>query len=164
MPDPAFHALRILWWTWRAGGRLASPWTARTVARDSARARLAHGLLWLAGAILLLARHESFGILLTPLFPPAAAIAWTGVALAGVGFAYTWWARLHLGRFWSGAVTLKADHVLVRDGPYAWTRHPIYTGLLLAFVGTALQRDTLGALLGLALLVAGVLVKARQEE
>lgn len=53
---------------------------------------------------------------------------------------------------------------MIRGGPYALTRHPIYTGLLLALAGTALARDSLAAVLGLALLVAGFVVKLRQEE
>ena len=48
---------------------------------------------------------------------------------AGLGFAV--WARAHLGRNWSGIVTVKEGHALVRTGPYRAVRHPIYTGLLL---------------------------------
>jgi protein-S-isoprenylcysteine O-methyltransferase Ste14 len=81
-----------------------------------------------------------------------------------VGLGFAAWARVLIGRFWSGAVTLKADHALIRGGPYAWTRHPIYSGLLLALTGTALARDSLGGFLGLALLFAGLVVKLRQEE
>src|SRR5262249_17077424 len=80
----------------------------------------------------------------------------------GLGFAV--WARVHLGRFWSGTVTLKADHALIRTGPYALTRHPIYTGLLSAFTGTALGRDSVAGLLGLGLRVAALVVKLHQEE
>ena len=80
----------------------------------------------------------------------------------GLGFAV--WARVEIGRFWSGTVALKAEHALIRGGPYAITRHPIYSGLLLALVGTALTRDTEAAFFGLPLLFAGLFVKAKQEE
>lgn len=84
------------------------------------------------------------------------------IVACGLGFAA--WARIHLGRFWSSTVTLKAEHALIRSGPYALVRHPIYTGLLLALAGTVLVRGTLAALLGFALLVLGVALKIRQEE
>ena len=51
------------------------------------------------------------------------------------GFLFAWWARLHLGRLWSGTVTRKADHRIVDTGPYAIVRHPIYTGLLASRAG-----------------------------
>jgi protein-S-isoprenylcysteine O-methyltransferase Ste14 len=84
--------------------------------------------------------------------------------LAALGFALTWWARIHLGRFWSAAVTLKAEHTLIRSGPYALTRHPIYTGLLLALLATAVARDSLGSLIGAGLILLGLVLKLRQEE
>jgi protein-S-isoprenylcysteine O-methyltransferase Ste14 len=71
---------------------------------------------------------------------------------------------MHLGRLWSGSVTLKEEHVIVRTGPYGLTRHPIYTGLLLALIGTVLVRGTLGAVLGFFLIAIGIWVKVRQEE
>jgi len=68
------------------------------------------------------------------------------------------------GLLWGGAVTLKAEHALVRSGPYALTRHPIYTGLLLAMTGTALARNSVAAIVGLGLFAVGVVLKVRQEE
>jgi protein-S-isoprenylcysteine O-methyltransferase Ste14 len=50
------------------------------------------------------------------------------------------WARVHIGRNWSGVVTIKEGHELVDTGPYALVRHPIYTGLLVAFIGSAFAR------------------------
>lgn len=46
------------------------------------------------------------------------------------------WARVHLGRNWSGIVTVKEDHELIRTGPYGYVRHPIYTGLITGLIGT----------------------------
>jgi protein-S-isoprenylcysteine O-methyltransferase Ste14 len=84
--------------------------------------------------------------------------------LCVAGLAFAAWARIHIGRFWSSAVVLKAGHALIRGGPYALTRHPIYTGLLLAVTGTVLARDSIAGLLGWALVLAGFVVKLRQEE
>ena len=74
------------------------------------------------------------------------------------------WARFVLGRNWSGTVTVKQDHELVRSGPYALVRHPIYSGLLLAFLGTAVARGDLAALLGVALAAATLHFKTATEE
>ena len=72
--------------------------------------------------------------------------------------------RAWLGRNWSAEVTVKHDHELVRSGPYALVRHPIYTGLLLALIGTALGVGNGRALIGLVLIVAALLRKVAIEE
>jgi protein-S-isoprenylcysteine O-methyltransferase Ste14 len=73
-------------------------------------------------------------------------------------------ARHTLAGNWSGAVAFKEDHELITTGPYQYVRHPIYTGMLLMILGTALSFATLGACLGFFIIVAGVLLKLRQEE
>jgi protein-S-isoprenylcysteine O-methyltransferase Ste14 len=54
---------------------------------------------------------------------------------AGIGFAI--WARVHIGRNWGTPMSQKDDPELITSGPYRWVRHPIYTGILVAGVGTA---------------------------
>jgi protein-S-isoprenylcysteine O-methyltransferase Ste14 len=58
-----------------------------------------------------------------------------GICIAGLAFAV--WARLKLGRNWGTPMSLKQGHELVTTGPYRFVRHPIYTGILVALVGTA---------------------------
>ncbi len=82
--------------------------------------------------------------------------------MAGVLIAI--WARFSLGRNWSGVVTLKEGHELVTSGPYAAIRHPIYTALILLFLGTTLLVGTPSASLGLACVIWSCWVKLRQEE
>jgi len=159
-----FTCLSITWGVWLLIWLLAAIWTAKTVASQSAASRLAHSALIWGGAALLFLKPSRWGLLGRSLFPLALWVAWAGVALTIIGLGFTVWARVHLGRFWSGAVTLKAEHALIRSGPYALTRHPIYTGLLLALIGTGLARVSVAGLLGLCLLVAGMLTKVRQEE
>ena len=91
----------------------------------------------------------------------AAAIAGLGIP-AGIAFAV--WARQYLGRNWSGTVTVKQDHELIRTGPYRLVRHPIYTGLLLAILGTAVAFGEWRGLLAFALLTGSLLLKLRVEE
>jgi protein-S-isoprenylcysteine O-methyltransferase Ste14 len=84
------------------------------------------------------------------------------VALVGILFA--WWARIHLGRLWSGRITLKQDHHVVDTGPYKLVRHPIYTGLILSILATAAAQATVTGLLGASAIVIGLWIKARAEE
>jgi protein-S-isoprenylcysteine O-methyltransferase Ste14 len=90
------------------------------------------------------------------------AYALAGVMLAGL--LLTWWARLHLGPLWSSAISRKHDHRIVDTGPYAFVRHPIYTGLITALLATAAAEATVTAILGAALIAFGLWLKARSEE
>lgn len=84
--------------------------------------------------------------------------------LSAVGLAIMLWARVTLGGNWSGNVVLKENHELIERGPYRFVRHPIYSGLLLMYFGTAIYFARVGTLIALVAVVAGLLVKARQEE
>jgi len=72
------------------------------------------------------------------LFVPAAALGWTAAAIVVIGIAFAIWARVTLGRNWSPRPSMKEHHELVTNGPYAYVRHPIYTGMLVAAFGSAL--------------------------
>jgi protein-S-isoprenylcysteine O-methyltransferase Ste14 len=89
---------------------------------------------------------------------------WPGavVMLAGLGFAV--WARIHLGRYWSGAITLKEGHRLIRSGPYQFVRNPIYTGILTGVAGTAIALGTVCGLIVLAILFGDYSWKIRREQ
>lgn len=102
---------------------------------------------------------------LTRRFVPAGPIPLTlGTVLLALGLGFSVWARRHLGRNWSSQVVVKEDHTLVRTGPYRYVRHPIYTGLLLAFLGMALTIGEWRALVGLAFAVLAFVLKSRGEE
>jgi protein-S-isoprenylcysteine O-methyltransferase Ste14 len=80
-------------------------------------------------------------------------LATIGAVLFACGIALAVWARLHLGRNWGMPTTQRAEPELVTSGPYRFVRHPIYTGLLLAILGTALVNNLLG-LIVVAVLIA----------
>jgi protein-S-isoprenylcysteine O-methyltransferase Ste14 len=84
------------------------------------------------------------------------------VLVAGRGLAV--WARRHLGSYWSGHLVIRADHRLIRSGPYAAVRHPIYAGLVLGMLGTAIAVGEWRGLLAVLLLVVAYLRKIRKEE
>lgn len=135
--------------------------TAATVARESRASRLAYASLWaLAGALL----FASAPRLTLRLWPTPAWLGWTALALATAGIGFSIWARLHLGRYWSGTVTLKQGHRIVQSGPYAVVRHPIYTGMLAALAGVAVARGDAQGLAGLALAGLALGWKLRIEE
>ncbi len=87
-----------------------------------------------------------------------------GLLLVVLGIAFSIWARLELGGNWSGAVTVKQGHTLIRRGPYTIVRHPIYSGLLLAFLGVAIILGQVRGLLGAAVLLLAFWLKLRIEE
>jgi protein-S-isoprenylcysteine O-methyltransferase Ste14 len=97
--------------------------------------------------------------------PQTTAFGAAGLALNLAGVLFAIWARLMLGRNWSGTIMqVKQDHQLIQTGPYAVVRHPIYTGFLAAFLGSALTRGTLAAYLALVFATGAVLIRVGIEE
>lgn len=88
--------------------------------------------------------------------------ACAAVVVAGLGF--TAWARFTLGGNWSGAIVLKEDHELVKTGPYALVRHPIYTGLLTMLLATFVLYARPIGFAAFALAFAALWGKLRREE
>jgi protein-S-isoprenylcysteine O-methyltransferase Ste14 len=60
-----------------------------------------------------------------------------GLALFGLGLVFAIWARIHIGRNWGTPMTQKDEPELVTSGPYHLVRHPIYSGILVAGIGSA---------------------------
>jgi protein-S-isoprenylcysteine O-methyltransferase Ste14 len=100
----------------------------------------------------------------TLLIPHGGASSVLAILAAVTGLAITLWARVALGRNWSGSITHKEDHELVEQGPYRFVRHPIYTGMILMVVGTAIARGTGDAIAAIAFFTAVHIWKLGQEE
>ena len=105
------------------------------------------------------------GALGTPLIPPNPALGALGAGLCIAAVLFAIWARVTLGKNWSGAVAVVHEgHELVQTGPYRLVRHPIYTGLLFAMLGTALATGTRASYLGVLLALIAFLIRIRIEE
>src|SRR5271167_5156078 len=115
--------------------------THRTVNQEPFASRYGILLLEVLGFELLFSDVAEIGLLGHRVVHRTYALAVTGVALTWIGITIALWARWHLGQYWSARVTLKEDHKLIRTGPYAYFRHPIYSGLDLAAIGGALGID-----------------------
>jgi len=155
--------LAVIWLIWLASWVGASFWSGQTRKHVTVVKTSRYHALIVAG-----------GILFTPWTSrvlgekPLWALGETGVYLLTAvtlgGIAFTWWARIHLGRFWSNAITHKEDHKVIDTGPYGMVRHPIYTGLILGMIATGIAVGTVSAVLGAILISLGMAWKAKMEE
>jgi protein-S-isoprenylcysteine O-methyltransferase Ste14 len=157
-----------LWIAWAVIWIIYAANTKTTERRESLGARLAYVLPLIVGGVLIGWRYLpaglSWGAFGERLWPRSLAQYWSGLAIVVAGLAFAVWARARLGRNWSGAVTVKQGHELIRSGPYAYVRHPIYTGLLAMLLGTVLISATARAIVGLVIIVAALVGKLRTEE
>ncbi len=154
----------VLWTAWAAYWWATSLDVKETTRREPVVSRVLHlGPMVIAAAILWTPRFDVAGL-------DRRFIPWTawdlpvGAALTLGGLAFAVWARRHIGRNWSAIVTLKHDHELVTSGPYALVRHPIYTGLLFGFLGSAIALGQWRGLLAVAIVYVALLRKYKLEE
>jgi protein-S-isoprenylcysteine O-methyltransferase Ste14 len=138
--------------------------TKRTVEAQGLASRLTHAIPVLAGSWLLLKGSSGPHPLDDRVLPATAPLVGVGLVVTLLGLALALWARATLGRNWSGRVTFKENHELIRHGPYAHVRHPIYSAILAMLLGSAVAVGTLGAFIGVALVLLGVWLKLTQEE
>lgn len=164
--DPEFHRHLILaaWVAWALFWIVSAFGTKATQRREPLSSRLAYVLPLLIGGLLIGMPFPWAPLMRLHLWPRSFPLYCVGLALVVAGLAFAVWARVHLGRNWSGAVTVKADHELIRTGPYAYVRHPIYTGILAAVIGTALCSATLRSVLGFLIIAIALVRKLRKEE
>jgi len=138
--------------------------TKRTVYRETHAQRLRYWvLLVIAYFLLLYGRRLPYPLNLR-IVPHVVPTALAAAVLCVIGLAFAFWARVTLGRNWSGVVTLKEGHELVERGPYRFVRHPIYTGILTMFFATALALGHLAGFAATLLLFASFWIKLRDEE
>ena len=159
--------IEILGWIWAAFGIywLAAGFrSAKARTYEASFHRLSRLTLLLAVFVLLFWRRGAVGFLGHRFVPYVGGLAYIGLGCAIVGMGIAAWARMHLGQFWSDKVVLKVDHQLIRTGPYAHMRHPIYSGVLLGVAGTAVALGEWRGIIAFVLLVINYSIKAKREE
>ncbi len=135
-----------------------------TAKRQNPSERMLYIVFMAAGFFLLYQENPNWGPLNRRFLPDRLWIAWLGSALCAAGVLFAIWARRTIGKDWSAEVQIKEGHQLIRSGPYAHIRHPIYTGLILATFGTALRIGEYRGLLAVLMFLVGFTRKARKEE
>lgn len=157
----------ILNWMWAALGvywLVSAYGTKKIEVNEASSSRLLRLSIMCLVFTMLLSDRLRYGLLGWRFVRSNDAIRWTGVGLTAIGLLLCVWARHHLGEYWSDKVVLKVDHQLIRSGPYARLRHPIYSGVLLGVAGTALAIGEWRGLVALVVMASNYFVKAKREE
>lgn len=160
-------AIGAVLWAWVLAGVVvwgSALFTNRIKRREAPRGRLLDFTLLWGGYFVMFSQAPFFGPLLKHFLPAREPLQIAGVVLAWVGSPLIIWARVCLGRYWSGVVALKQDHRLIQSGPYRLVRHPLYTGIIVAAIGWCLVVPTWCSLLGALSLTACFERRAHKED
>jgi len=160
-------ALKWIYGAWIVGlafWAAASIASKRTMRRQSTASELGQGAIAGAGFVVLFNSQINLGPLEWRLIPNASIPVYIGFAATVLGLGIMAWSRIVLGRNWSAAVTIKEDHELVGSGPYGIVRHPLYSGVLLAMLGTAVSFGKIRGFVAFLLTLGGWWLKSRSEE
>lgn len=154
----------VLWLSYLIYWQIMAAKVKTTRRMEPAASRLRRTVLFYAGIALLIPPSTHVPVLDWHFLQPSRLWFFVGAAVTAAGLLFSVWARVQLGRNWSRSVTIKEDHELIVTGPYALARHPIYTGLLTGFLGTAIAITELRGILALALIFVSLWMKLRLEE
>jgi protein-S-isoprenylcysteine O-methyltransferase Ste14 len=162
---------------WDAGDLVTIPWLLfmlywaisalnlqKIKQQEPVQSRLVRTAILAIAFTLLFSKSLRFGPLSRRFVSEAPGLKVAGIVLTWLGVLLAIWARRHIGQYWSSKITLKVDHKLIQSGPYAYVRHPIYSGLLLATIGTALVVGKWRGVVAVILLLIAHWRKARHEE
>lgn len=152
-----WSAFFVIWLLWAFATKPAQT-------KENFGSRIPYVIVNVAAFFAMFSHDVAFGWLRLRILPQDSWVENLGIAVTATGLLFAIWARAYLGRNWSGTVTIKIGHQLVRSGPYHWVRHPIYSGMILAMIGTAINRGQLRGIVAVVLLWIGFTMKSRVEE
>jgi serine phosphatase RsbU (regulator of sigma subunit)/protein-S-isoprenylcysteine O-methyltransferase Ste14 len=171
MPNPFFQSvtpLLLIFWGWVVlllYWTISSLFTQRSKSTEPFLLRFQH-IIPIGLAYYLILNRERHFFLFGEFYHTSWDnwIVYLALLMTVAGFTITVWARIHLGRYWSGIITLKEGHKVITTGPYRFVRHPIYSGWLLAILGSAFAAGTIDGFVGVELLTLAFLIKLQREE
>jgi protein-S-isoprenylcysteine O-methyltransferase Ste14 len=144
---------------------LISSWSVKkTIKRQSGWQRTVYIICVCVAFTLLFQEQSLIPFLNKPVLPQNTWWKMLGLLACSAGLVFSLAARIYLGKNWSARITIKENHELVETGPYRISRNPIYTGFLVAFIGTSLSLGLLKGYLGIIVLLTCLLIKISGEE
>jgi len=159
-----YATVKWIWIVFLVFWALAAFVQKRNARRQTVASRLIQVSIILLVLVPFFVEGGRMGLLYRHLYPNLLVVQYLGVLLLLLGFGFAVWARFILGRNWSGIVAVKEGHTLITRGPYAWVRHPIYIGILLALLGTAVTLGTVINLVEVPVVALAFWLKLRTEE
>jgi protein-S-isoprenylcysteine O-methyltransferase Ste14 len=160
----ATHFAEEAWTIWAVWWLAMAFFSKSTKRRESVAQRIEHLVPAMLGFTLVFREGLGGSWLALPIWPANPRLLIFCVIVTILGLLFAVWARLILGSNWSGTVTIKTNHQLIRRGPYRWIRHPIYTGMLAALLASAVIQGLLSGMIGFAFVLLALYRKARREE
>lgn len=164
MSSPVNLLLLALWLIFFGYWALSARQTNQTERAEIPTSRLIHLVVLTLSLLLVLTDLFRIGLLGQRFLPESSLLTALGLLLTAVSIGFAILARRQLGRYWSGTITIKTDHKLIRGGPYSLSRHPIYTGIIFAILGTAIALGEWRGLLAFALALVAYARKIPLEE
>jgi len=155
---PALWIAFLIYW------QIKAVHTKTTRRLEPVASRILRALTYLIAIVLLLTTHIPPRWLYLQIWPAGLWSFWLGASVMIAGLLFAVWAREHLGENWSRSVTIKQGHELITTGPYAVVRHPIYTGFLAGFLGTAIALSQVRGFISFVLIFLVLWLKLRMEE
>lgn len=154
----------VLWIVFLIYWQIKAIRTKTTQRLEPAASRILRALIFLIAIILLSTTRIPLRWLYLQPWPQSLTAFWLGAGIMAAGLLFAVSAREHLGTNWSRSVTIKQEHELITAGPYTVVRHPIYTGVLAGFLGTAIALSQVRGFIAFVLVFFILWVKLRMEE